>query len=120
MNPGGRYRWREWDFRKARALAVLTIGLTLISNASAASNFKVLHSFPNNDGKDGDEPTGALVFDAAGNLYGTANGGGTYSKACDQGCGVVFKMTPGDHGTWTKAYSIASTVALTVSILPPV
>ena len=65
--------------------------LTLISSASAASNFKVLHSFPNNDGKDGDEPTGALVYDAAGNLYGTANGGGTYSKACDQGCGVGLR-----------------------------
>ena len=84
-------------------LAVLAMALTLISSASAASNFKVLHSFPNNDGKDGDEPTGSLVFDAAGNLYGTANGGGTYSKACDQGCGVVFKMTPGDHGTWTES-----------------
>jgi uncharacterized repeat protein (TIGR03803 family) len=29
-----------------------------------------------------------LVFDAAGNLYGTAAGGGTY------GYGVVFQITP--------------------------
>jgi hypothetical protein len=91
MNPGCRYRRREWGFRKGRVLAVLAMVLTLISSASAASNFKVLHSFPNNDGKDGDEPTGALVYDAAGNLYGTANGGGTYSKACDQGCGVGLR-----------------------------
>jgi hypothetical protein len=48
------------------------MALTLITSASAASNFKVLHSFPNNDGKDGDLPTGALVFDGSGNLYGTA------------------------------------------------
>jgi uncharacterized repeat protein (TIGR03803 family) len=37
---------------------------------------------------DGLGPTGGLVRDAAGNLYGTTQGGGTHNK------GVVFKLTP--------------------------
>jgi len=104
MNPGCRYRRREWRFRKARVLAILAMALTLISSTSAASNFKLLHSFPNNDGKDGDEPTGALILDSSGNLYGTAEGGGSpYSKACIGGCGVVFKMTPTARGAWAES-----------------
>jgi uncharacterized repeat protein (TIGR03803 family) len=43
---------------------------------------------------EGLEPRGNLVFDAAGNLYGTTAAGGT-------GCpGPVFKLTPGSGG-WT-------------------
>jgi uncharacterized repeat protein (TIGR03803 family) len=52
----------------------------------------VLHSF---NGKDGSEPSGALVFDAAGNLYGTTFVGGNFSGCSNtSGCGVVFKLTP--------------------------
>jgi uncharacterized repeat protein (TIGR03803 family) len=45
-------------------------------------------------------PTGNLVFDTAGNLYGTTStGGGT---GCNGGgCGKVFKLTPAGNGTWT-------------------
>jgi uncharacterized repeat protein (TIGR03803 family) len=82
--------------------AVLAFALTMANGASAASNVKVLHSFPNNDGKDGDLPTGALVFDVVGDLYGTAEGGGAYSKSCNGGCGVVFKLTPNAHGVWEE------------------
>jgi uncharacterized repeat protein (TIGR03803 family) len=35
-------------------------------------------------------------FDRAGNLYGTASGGGDPNCSC----GVVFKMTPGAKGKW--------------------
>jgi uncharacterized repeat protein (TIGR03803 family) len=45
----------------------------------------VLHSF---HGTDGSSPWQGLVFDAAGNLYGTAKAGGTY------GDGSVFEITP--------------------------
>ena len=43
-----------------------------------------------------------LIFDAAGNLYGTAAGGGTgCRKRYVYGCGVVFKLRPKRDGTWS-------------------
>jgi len=52
-------------------------------------------------GSDGSVPSGNLVFDAAGNLYGTtALGGG--SEACYQGCGTVFELSPNQKGGWTE------------------
>jgi uncharacterized repeat protein (TIGR03803 family) len=55
-------------------------------------------------GQDGEYPYGGLVFDAAGNLYGTASGGGIYSCGFDTGCGTVFELTPppGGEGTWAE------------------
>jgi uncharacterized repeat protein (TIGR03803 family) len=50
--------------------------------------FTILHSFTG--GSDGAFPHAPLIFDAAGNLYGTAISGG--DPLCD--CGVVFKITP--------------------------
>jgi uncharacterized repeat protein (TIGR03803 family) len=57
----------------------------------------VLYSFTN--GSDGAYPSGALVFDKAGNLYGTAVSGG--STSCSNGCGTVFELVPGSGGSWT-------------------
>jgi uncharacterized repeat protein (TIGR03803 family) len=55
----------------------------------------VLYSFT--DGADGWEPGfGNLVFDQAGNLYGTASSGGA------NGGGVVFKLAP-SNGGWTES-----------------
>ena len=45
-------------------------------------------------GPDGAYPTGALLMDASGNLYGTTNQGGNLKQGCDYGCGVVFEITP--------------------------
>jgi uncharacterized repeat protein (TIGR03803 family) len=50
-----------------------------------------LHDFTG--GTDGGNPFGTLVLDADGNIYGTANGGGT-GAGCSLGCGVVFEITP--------------------------
>ncbi len=62
----------------------------------------VLHSF-NFNGQDGINPYGGLVFDAAGNLYGTTNFGGIH-PAClaNFGCGTVFELIPVGGGEWTE------------------
>lgn len=52
----------------------------------------VLYSF--NGHSDGGGPSSGLVFDSAGNLFGTADGGG-------QG-GAIFELSPGSGGRWTQ------------------
>jgi uncharacterized repeat protein (TIGR03803 family) len=61
---------------------------------------QVLHSFGN--GTDGGEPRASLIFDAAGNLYGTTYGGGIYCHSIG-GCGTVFELTLTAGGNWTEA-----------------
>jgi hypothetical protein len=51
----------------------------------------VLYTFQYNS-PGGYDPNGGLIFDAKGNIYGTTYSGG--SNDCDQGCGVVFELTP--------------------------
>ena len=60
----------------------------------------VLHAFTG--GADGAGSVAKLIFDASGNLYGTASRGGNFSASqCIQyGCGVVFKLSPNSGGGW--------------------
>jgi hypothetical protein len=57
---------------------------------------KVLYSFQG--GSDGNVPTGGLVFDKAGNLYGATLFGGGQGTTCDPlyggNCGTVFESSP--------------------------
>lgn len=56
---------------------------------------RVLHVFTG--GKDGGNPWAGLIFGASGNLYGTTIAGGDLFTPCgdgDEGCGVVFEITP--------------------------
>jgi uncharacterized repeat protein (TIGR03803 family) len=55
---------------------------------------KVLHNFAGYP-HDGSDPESSLVFDQAGNLYGTTASGGPHS------CGTVFELTPTANG-WTE------------------
>ena len=57
----------------------------------------VLYSFQG--GTDGGSPTSTLVFDAAGNLYGTTSAGG--DPGCD--CGVAFELSPNGSGGWSES-----------------
>ena len=60
---------------------------------------RVLYDFTG--GSDGATPFGGRpVFDAAGNLYGTAFGGG--STICSGGCGLVYEIVPSTGGGWTQ------------------
>jgi uncharacterized repeat protein (TIGR03803 family) len=56
----------------------------------------VLHTFID-DGVDGMYPFAGLIFDSAGNLYGTTGGGGAY------GYGTVFELTPNGDGSWKES-----------------
>jgi uncharacterized repeat protein (TIGR03803 family) len=66
----------------------------------------VLYSFkgyPLLGNNDGWQPTAGLIFDAAGNLYGTTEFGGGSPNCNGDGCGTVFKLSPGLDGTWTES-----------------
>ncbi len=76
------------------ALAMFTVAL-FVTSAWAAAPEKVLRSF-NVSGNDGFYPYAGLVFDAAGNLYGTTMEGGIHGQ------GMVFELTPQEGGGWTE------------------
>ena len=65
----------------------------------------VIHTFETT-GTGGYLPYGGLTFDSAGNLYGTTYLGGDNSVSCfgapDNGCGVVYELTPRAHGPWKE------------------
>ncbi|HEX8816683.1 MAG TPA: choice-of-anchor tandem repeat GloVer-containing protein [Terriglobales bacterium] len=62
---------------------------------------KVLYTFKGET--DGLEPSGNLVFDSSGNLYGTTYGGGTGTNCTPyEGCGTVFQLAPTASGPWKK------------------
>ncbi|HWY52969.1 MAG TPA: choice-of-anchor tandem repeat GloVer-containing protein [Terriglobales bacterium] len=56
---------------------------------------KQLHVFQNKS--DGGEPNGGLIFDSAGSLYGTVQGGNI------SGGGIVFRLTVGSGGRWQES-----------------
>jgi uncharacterized repeat protein (TIGR03803 family) len=64
---------------------------------------KTLYSFPG--GADGALPSGALVLDAAANLYGTTQ----YTSGVYNGNGTVFELSPRSDGSWkeTVLYNFA-------------
>jgi uncharacterized repeat protein (TIGR03803 family) len=65
-------------------------------------NLQYLYRFTDKNVANGAVPTSGLVKDALGNLYGTAQYGGSGSCA-GYGCGTVFKVTP--KGTQTVLYN---------------
>jgi uncharacterized repeat protein (TIGR03803 family) len=61
----------------------------------AQQQYKVLWNFGTSPG-DGAFPVASLVFDPAGNLYGTTRAGGTFLQ------GSVFELSPNTDGTWNE------------------
>ncbi|MFZ0320524.1 MAG: choice-of-anchor tandem repeat GloVer-containing protein [Candidatus Sulfotelmatobacter sp.] len=80
------------------ALSILSATLFAKDAPASPPQYKILHDFTCS-GTDGCEPNGGLVFDNAGNLYGTTLAGGT-STSCVIGCGTVFELFPKAGGGW--------------------
>jgi hypothetical protein len=59
----------------------------------------VLYTFGDNPGA---FPWGTLVFDAAGNIWGT-----TKNSGASKGFGTVYKLTPNSDGSWTHSVAHA-------------
>src|SRR5208282_4101595 len=66
----------------------------LSSNGGAEA---IIHRFTGYTNGDGSNPSGALIMDDAGHLYGTTQGGGA------TGYGSVFKITLHRHAPKTKS-----------------
>jgi uncharacterized repeat protein (TIGR03803 family) len=69
-------------------------------NRGKAWTEKVLYSFQ--AGSDGALPFGNVVFDAAGNIFGTTSIGGHSHVGCYAGCGTVYELSPNGDGTWKE------------------
>ena len=85
-----------------------------VFKVDASGQFSTLYMFKGGDsGPDGDIPESSLILDAAGNLYGTTNAGGT--SQCDPihlpgiTCGTIFQLTPA--GKETVLYSFGGSEA---------
>jgi uncharacterized repeat protein (TIGR03803 family) len=76
------------------------LGCGTVFKITPDGTLTTLYSF---DGKDGFFPNSGLVLATDGNFYGTTSFGGDLSCDAPNGCGTVFKITPG--GTLTTLHS---------------
>jgi len=93
--------------------------VTLNSNGTRTE--KVLYSFAG--APDGGYPFGKLVFDLAGNLYGTTEIGGNTTICNGQdgaylGCGTVYRLSPTGTGSWSEQVLYAFTGAIGDGLSP--
>jgi uncharacterized repeat protein (TIGR03803 family) len=85
-------------FGMTAALAAVAVFLLIAGARAAAQTETVLYAFGDSPTfAYGDNPTWGVTFDAAGNLYGTTNGAGSFIEAN----GTVFELTPSSGGAWS-------------------
>ncbi len=84
--------------------AVILLAAVVCTTQAAAQTFKVLHQFGALG--DGASPTGPLVFDSSGSLYGATYFGPT-SSGCSHGCGTVYQAHPSSGGNWSESVIFA-------------
>jgi uncharacterized repeat protein (TIGR03803 family) len=86
-----------------RTVCLVCVFCAMGTIASSTQTFTTLVSFNKTNGAN----PGGLVQASDGNFYGTTPEGGTNTTSCyGNGCGTVFKITPG--GTLTTLYSFCS------------
>jgi len=78
-----------------KKIVLCIAAFSLSCTFAVAQQQKVLWSFGNVP-NDGIVPVGSLIFDRAGNLYGTTEGGGAFGQ------GAVFELMPKPDGTWSE------------------
>jgi uncharacterized repeat protein (TIGR03803 family) len=73
----------------------------LSPGANGVWSERVIYNFLG--GSDGARSYAELIFDNAGNLYGTTLYGGSTTECSGLGCGTVFELSPAADGTWTES-----------------
>jgi uncharacterized repeat protein (TIGR03803 family) len=77
----------------------------LTPNSDGSWTEGIIYTFTG--GPQGYAPQGTLIFDSAGNLYGTMSEGGINGNS---GSGLVYELSPNGDGTWTDTvlYNLGS------------
>jgi len=88
----------------------------------SGTSYTVLYFFNDVNGSDGYNSQSPVIFDSAGNLYGTTSAGG--SGTCEQvgvviGCGAIFKLTPSAGNSWTETLAYSFNFASTGYVQGP-
>jgi uncharacterized repeat protein (TIGR03803 family) len=78
-----------------------SFGCGVVFELDTTGKETVLYTFPAGGQFDGANPTAGLIMDAAGNLYGTTQGGGGGSN----GAGIVFKLDKTGKETELKIFT---------------
>ena len=86
-------RGRKGSIGLTVGMAMLAATFVMAGTRATAQTETVLHNF-NNHGSQGYAPGASLIFDTAGNLYGTTPSGGSF------GAGTVFELLPQADGSW--------------------
>jgi uncharacterized repeat protein (TIGR03803 family) len=81
---------------------------TIFKLSPTARGWKETTVYRFKGGSDGAFPASEVIFDSAGNMYGTtSSGGGTLKGACGQGgyvgCGTVFRLSETPKGKWKES-----------------
>src|SRR5580700_2637592 len=80
-------------------LMLITVS-ALVGIAAAVASAQVkktnIYDFTGVTHGDGSQPSGSLIFDNSGNLYGTTQDGGS-------GEGVAFELSPNGRGGWNES-----------------
>jgi uncharacterized repeat protein (TIGR03803 family) len=109
LSPSGGGVWTEQLISTAVGPGCVGLAMDAVGNIFCTNNWTIVKLSPGGGGvwhstvihsfsahpQEGKAPKGALVFDSAGNLYGSTLSGGP------NGVGVVYKLSRGKTGKWT-------------------